>query len=225
MNSRFGITRVPEPLKRFAELACSWGERLEGGFSEELIERTQSDTDAMAELKAFVNAFTRAEWDALDEWRDRTRLMGLRERNYFELLIQLVDELNLWPPYMQPSIEDLISNLQRHGGLGMASKREIAAMYLAKRHAEAESAVPYLQPLLTDLDFRARVWAHCALGRITGERDRHRIAILAIQRACEDETNAVTLGDGRSTPRVRKLIHLTAAQAIQMLDEQTGSSP
>lgn len=205
---RFDRERIPQPLRRFAEVVRKWGRRLECEDSEGRIERIEADPAAMAELSAFAKEFSKADWEALDEWEDRTRddkQLERQEQNYFHMLHGLLDELDLVPEdEEEPTLAELITNLQRRGKLLMASKRAYAAEEIAKHHADAKAAVPHLKRLLTDLDFRVRVWAHCALGRIVpGERRNHRSSIQAISKACIEESKAVSLGDGETGSRAR----------------------
>lgn len=223
MNPRFDAGRMPEPLRRFADLVRRWGERMQREGRDGRIARIEVDPLAMSELSAFAKAFTKADSDAKDEWEDRTPLDAhIPEQQYLDWLTFLVDELDLWPP---TTIADLIHGLQRRGHLVMASKRAGSAMMLALRHTEAAPALPYLPPLTTDRDFRARVWSHCALSRITDELEPHRSAILAIQRLCAEDTDSVTLGDGSSGKLVRDMIRSTAAHALRVLDEIPAQTP
>lgn len=191
------------------------------------IERIQADPIAMTELATFAKAFKKADWDVLAEWKEEDETIGPSpsEMDYFDCLTHLVDELDLWPPEAPPTVDDLIVDLQRRGKLGMASRRAYAAMELAKQHADAKAAIPYLKPLLTDMDFRVRVWAHCALGRIVpSERELHRKSICAIREACVEGSYAVMLGDGKTGPSpvhkvVCSLVLGFAENALKVLDE------
>lgn len=225
----FDPERIPRPLRRFADFVRRWGQRMERvgrERREEDIERIQADPIAMAELTSFAKAFTKADWEAFDEWRDRTDCDNVREQDYFDWLNGLLHELDLWPEEEEePTIDELIADLQRRGKLLMASKRANATEQIAKQHSNAQEAIPNLRRLLTDLDFRVRVWAHCALGRIVpDERKKHRTSIQAIRQACIEESNAVSLGDGECGSRARhkvvcSLILDIADEALEVLDD------
>ena len=228
MNSSFDPERIPQPLRRFAEFVHKWGRRMEREGRDGRIERIQADPIAMKELTAFAKAFTKADWEAMDEWGDQSSDLETHEQTYFHMLHGLLDELELVPEEddeEEPTIEDLIADLQRRGGLGAASKRGYAAMELAKHHGDAQTAVPHLRRLLSDLDFRVRVWARCALGRIVpGEHKKHTTAIQAICKACIEENKAVSLGDGETGSSARhkvvcSLILEDADDALKVLDD------
>lgn len=212
------MQNVPEPLRRFARLAERIALQFPWSHPPEHLARIRADGATFAELAQFVRDFNKSALDAYDEWADRSRDTPNAELHSFHNLNRLVDELDLWPATEPQSIAALIADLSRQGHLVMASKRAFAAMFLAKRAHESALAVPHLQPLLQDKDFRARVWAHCALARITGEIQMHRIAILSIRQACSDESNVVTLGDGRSDTGARLMVRADAEHALRVLD-------
>lgn len=184
---------IPSQLQPFLPMVMKWGAIEGDGERYNLAEAAEADPIALAELKAFNDAWTPDIGWAYEDWSDRVSMTENKvvARFYFALL--LLDELGFKLPrdeQLDP-VDELIEQLSSHRD----TERAWAARKLPDFEGEAGRAIPQLQAALDDSSVSVRIWAHYALARLNGDASEHREAIQTLGAFTQDELETVETRD------------------------------
>lgn len=185
MSQPIGIlANLPRELKYLARPAMRYGiYQFDDDVAGFLERASNKDIATLSRVSERIDKDGHVE--AIQEFLDHYPISQYREsaRLYFLLgLLEAISEPDAGNDWN--TVDNLISDLQRHGSFRLASERMWAARFLADFGQEAGTAIPQLRIAVSDEDLRVRVWAHFALAAIEGDVENHKQAIQEILAKC-----------------------------------------
>ena len=157
------FSQLPDELQYLAEPADKYG-RFQ--FDADIVKFLESASES--DIETLTRIAERYEWNQHDvkfqAFLDRYPITDHKQSAQLYFLFLVIDAAGIFVdgPDRDPVVS-YMEDLERFGSVRLASKRMLAAGFLANYGLDAKLAIPLLQRARMDEDHRVRVWANCTL--------------------------------------------------------------
>ena len=181
------FSKLPDELQYLAEPADKYGRYQFGADIDEFLESaSESDIETLTRI---AERYELNQHDVeFQAFLDRYPITDHKQSAQLYFLFLVIDAAGIVvdAPERDPVVS-YIESLKRFGSVRLASRRMLAAQFLADYGADANPAIPLLQRARMDEDPRVRVWANCTLFRIAGNQKEFVDEILTYLRDADSD--------------------------------------